>query len=329
MPASLTAGGNHLMRWTVILALVPFLAGCATADFSDGVTAFATATTNIDNSETALAKADQQAQLDQWYAAAAGPPRMPASVDLGLCIATAYHAGDCRVTVTAPNPGGGSSLRPAPISPVESSMPAIKAYSAQLSAVVADQSCSTLKSDASSLATQVTSLAKLAKVADAAAIAAAGPIATVASTLGCWEINHAQLQILKTATLAADPYIQQLVPLIANKDRLMASDVADIRLNQLQQALLDYRSAGPTTLPQLVQMASAVDTARTGDFGAQINKLAKLHSDLKADLQNPKVTLKRIGADATALATDAQTLEIAYAGLTTGAVSTPAKKPAS
>lgn len=304
------------MRPIAILALLLLTAGCATADFADDVTNFSAAVTAVDGSETALAKADQQAQLDQWYARAGSAPRTAAFVDLSACRATPYKAGACQVTVT----GSG----PAPLTPVASSLPAIKAYSAQLAAVVADKSCATLKSDASSLATEVGNLAKLAGGADVAA----GPIATIASTLGCWEINRAQLQILKTATAQADPLIQKLAPLIRDKDQNMAADVAAIRANQLQQAVSGYQGGGQPPLTQLVQMASAVDTAGAASPGAQIDKLVKLHGDLTNDLQNPKVTWKRIGADAAALAADAQALQTAYTSLAAGALSTPAKKPA-
>ena len=245
------------MKPIAILPLFLLTAGCATADFADGVSNFGAAATALDSSETALAKADQQAQLDQWYARAAAQARTSAAVDFTACRATPYKPGSCQLTVS----GG-----PAPLTPVESSLPAIKAYSAQLAAVVADKSCASLKSDAGSLATEVGNLAKLA----GAPAAAAGPVATIAATLGCWQIARAQLRILKTATAQADPLIQELVPLIRNKDRNMAADVARIRTNQLQLAVTDYQGAGRTTLPQLVQMASAVDTARTGNPEAQI-----------------------------------------------------------
>jgi hypothetical protein len=206
-----------------VLPLLMMLAGCMTADFADGVTGFSGAVTKVDNSETALARADQQAQMDQWSGMAGRAPRTAISADLVKCNATPYQAGDCRLTATIVDSRGVKEKRPAPVTVVKSSLPALKAYSAQLAAVVADQSCATLKSNAKSLAGEVSDLAKLA--GDAGFASRADPISTIAATVGCWQINRAQLQILKTATQTADPIVQKLVPVIADKNAQMAADV--------------------------------------------------------------------------------------------------------
>ena len=202
-------------------------------------------------------------------------------------------------------------------------------YAALLSAVVADKTCSSLQSDATSLASSVSDMAKDAKQPELAS--AAAPIATIVSTFGCLIITNEQLSILREATKDANPIIVKLVPLIAQNDQDMYTNVLEDDVRQLGDATVAYNtSKSASDLTKIVSLSQAVDSAQASQPGPLIQKLATLHQTLTDDLAAPTVNLKRIESDAQAFVADEKAVSAAVGTLAnpTTSAAAPAKKPA-
>jgi hypothetical protein len=292
------------------------LADCAPADYADGVNSFSTAVDKANTAEQTLIIAYQQNTLDLTAAQVAkgnlsyGPP------DLLKCRGNPgpYKAGDCMVQF------GGAA---APITAGPSSLTSLTQYAAMLSSVVTDNTCDSLNKDANGLAGSIGDIAKDARNPTLAAPASA--LGTIVAAVECGAIEAAQLNILRTATQAADPVIARIVPIVVDKDaRLQSAAINSAVVGQLSVAESRYDSSrSAADLKQVVSLAKAIDQAQLSPPGPMIEKIAGLHHTLTEDLKSPKVTLTRVESDAKALIAEAGAVQTAVETLA-NAKSTPA-----
>lgn len=324
--------GPYLLGSIGRLSVVGVLAlgGCSAADYSNGIQGFSSAVTAAANLGTPLQTAAQQAAQDRL--ARALPTIDPNTVTLAAaCNADAanYKAGSCAVML-------GSSAAGYVGTPPE--LTSLSNYAAALSKVVADQTCADLQTDAKGLAGVAADLA----TAEGSSGAAAGPISQIVSTAGCGAINAEQLRILKASTSAADPFVQKLVPKIAdvyNQYYLDAvndaqgqamSDVAGyhnaIAAYQKSKAAADLTKA-QASLSQAVTISAAIDKMKANPPAPTVQKIATLHQNLTADLQAPKVDLARVFSDSQTFVAQAQTLETAAQSLSSALAPPPPAKP--
>jgi hypothetical protein len=210
-----------------------------------------------------------------------------------------------------------------------SDMDSLTKYAAALSAVVADQTCASLQTNARGLATAVGDIATMTKAP--AAAAAAGPISQIVAAAGCAAINDVQLRILKASTDAANPSIQILVPLIAAKYNELYMTALTEAHTQLLSSMTDYltaqnsyqKSKSPldldkekSSLTKAISLAAAIDKAKSNPPGPVVLKVATLHQNLTSDLKSPTVNLKRVLNDAQAFVTEAASVASAADALT-------------
>ena len=305
------------MRFTAcILLMLTALSACTTADYASGVGSFSQAVTKLGAAEQALAAADQQARLRQWRDLAGSEPPTHVFVDLGKCrpaTAAAYRPGDCAVQSQAHGP--------APVAQRPSSMQALTVYAGLLSDITAEKTCASLQTDGQDLAKSIAGMAGQLK--DTRLADAAGPFATLASTATCWVIDRRKIDLLKTATLAADPVVAQLTILIADRDQQMADTIVDEQARELGKAGRAYQ-AGGGEFTNLVSLASMVDQAQAASPRQAVESIAILHHELERDLQAPTVSLRRVQRDAETLLNNAQTIEAAVEKLS---ASSRAAKP--
>ncbi len=295
------------------------VSACTTADYSDGINSFAQAVAQANTTEQALAASEQSVALSTYIRQSVG---QNAVVDLGKCrgLSGSYKAGDCVVEIQQKSP---PTAEP-------SSMSALMKYTALLSSVAADKTCSSLQTDATSLASAVGDMTKDAKQPGLAN--AAGPLTAIVSTIGCLAITNEQLSILREATKDANPIIQKLVPLIAKNNQDLYLNVLGDAVRQLDDATVSYNeSKSLADLNKAVTLAKVVDNAQASQPGPLMAKLVTLHQSLTDDLAAPTVTLKSIESDAQAFSADAKNIEAAVGMLAnpSAAVSASAKKSTS
>jgi hypothetical protein len=287
----------------VVLGVCVAVTACTTADYSDGVSSFSQAVSQANMTEQTLATSEQKVALANYIQHSAG---QTAVVDLNKCRGNPgpYKAGDCNVEM--------SNIAPPSVEP--SSLTGVIQYSALLSAVISDKTCASLQSDASSLASSIGDMAKDAKAPGLAN--AVGPLTSITSTLGCLAITDEQLSILREATKDANPIVQKLVPIIAQKDQDMYASILETDIAQLNDATASYAtSKSASDLSKIVSLTQAVDSAQSSQPGALITKLASLHQTLTDDLAAPTVNLKNLESDAQGFSADAKTVEAAIGGL--------------
>lgn len=314
---------RHL-HFSIVICGSLAVVGCTPADYSDGINSFSQAVSQANTTEQTLATSEEKVVVANYVQHSAG---QNAVVDLSKCRANPgpYKAGDCVVEV------GGKS----PPTAEPSSMAGLTKYAALLSAVVADKTCASLQSDATSIASSVSDMAKDAQ--EPALGSTASPLATIVSTFGCLIIANEQLSILREATKDANPVIQKLVPLIAQNDQDMYLNILEDNLRQLNDATVAYNiSKSASDLAKVVSLTQTVDSAQASQPGPLISKLGTLHQSLTDDLAAPTVNLKTIENDAQALIADAKAVNSAVKTLANSTTTTaptaaaPAKKkPAS
>jgi hypothetical protein len=301
-------------RSAIVIAL-PALAACTPADYADGITGFSQAVTQANATEQALIAADQQVRLDQWIAAGVAAKANVAFVNWPKCQSPAgqHKAGDCAVTLNG---------TPAPVA-TASSLSGLVKYATVLSAVVADKTCASLQSDAQSLATTIGDIAKDTR--DKSLAADASPLMTIASAAGCFLIETKQLEILRDATKAANPIVQDLIKAISITDVALQQDAINATVIQLlTQAAPAYEmSKTAASLKTVLALSQSLDQAQAAPIGPVLAKLGTLHQTLTDDLQSPTVSLKRVENDAQSFIASAQTVATAAKAL-----ATPAPAPA-
>jgi hypothetical protein len=316
------------------------LGACTAADYSDGINGFSQAVTAAAALGQPLAAAAQQAQKTQLLQSLATTNPKTVTLDPG-CLGinpTGYHQGDCSVII------GTAKMNYAGALP---NMASLTKYAAALSAVVADSSCATLQTDAGGLATTVSDIATKAGGKEAAA--STGPISQIVAAAACSAIDAMQLRILRTATDAANPLIQKLVPLIADAYQLYYDTALNDAEKQTLVAMVAYQNAAAlygksksaadlekesASLNQANTLAAAVDKARTSPSpGPVVAKIATLHQTLTEDLRSPTVSLKRVQSESQAFVTEANMLTSAAEALQAAnaeaapAAAKPAAKP--
>jgi hypothetical protein len=330
---------NWMCKVFLLLGLTG-LGACTTANYSDGVNGFSQAVTAAAALGRPLTAAAQQAEQTQLLQSLATTDPRTVTLDPG-CLGinpTGYHQGDCSVII------GTGKLNYAGALP---NMASLTKYAAALSAIVADSSCATLQSDATGLAATVSDIATKAGVQEATA--SAGPISQIVAAAGCSAIDTVQLRILRTATDAANPLIQKLVPLIANAYQLYYDTALNDAEKQTLVAVVAYQNAAAlyaksksaadlekesASLSQANTLAAAVDKARTSPPpGPVVTKIAALHQTLTDDLKLPTVSLKRVQNESQAFVTEtnavtsaAEALQSASARAASAATG-PAVKP--
>ena len=309
------------VRAVTLVASLGELGACTAADYSDGINGFSQAVTAAAAFGQPLAMAAQQAEQSQLLQNL--PTTDSNTVKLGAgCIGvdpTGYHQGDCAVTIGASKIGDAGALP---------DMSSLTKYAADLSAVVADTSCATLQTDAKGIATAVNVIA--AKAGDKEAAASAGPISQIVGAAACAAIDAEQLRILRTATGAANPYIQKLVPLIADAYQQYYVTALNDAEKQTFAAMASYKNAASlyqktksaaelqaetSSLTQTATLAAAIDKAKTSPPGPVVTKIASLHQSLTDDLKSPTVNLKRVLNDAQTFVTEATAVTSAVEAL--------------
>ena len=301
--------------FTLVCALLA-VGGCATADYADGVDSFSQAISQASSTEQTLAASSEQVLLADYVHDSAGHD---AVVDFSKCrgIPGPYKAGDCVLEVNGKAP---PTVEP-------SSMTGLTKYAGALSGVVGDRTWNSLQSDADNIASAVTSMATDAKHPEMASNAS--PLATIASTVACAAIDREQLAILREATKDANPVIQKLVPVIADKDQAMYMEIIDEDLRQLDHAAPDYNTTkSASSLTKVIALTKAADAAQALQPGALIRNIGTLHQALTDELQAPKVDLKTVAADAQALATQAAAVRAAVDQLSQATATSAATAPA-
>jgi hypothetical protein len=188
-----------------------------------------------------------------------------------------------------------------------SDMDSLTKYAAALSAVVADQTCASLQTDARGLATAVGDIATKTKAP--AAAAAAGPISQIVAAAGCAAINDVQLRILKASTDAANPSIQILVPLIAAKYNELYMTALTEAHTQLLSSMTDYLTMKNGDLATLNALQSDSDdlTLKLTQLWALAveddnQQIAAINKQLDAVTKNANAALKDLSKITSVLA---------------------------
>jgi hypothetical protein len=295
------------IRLVLAVILLPLPGACTVADYADGIKDFSDAVTQANSTEQTLAEAARQAGFNDWVANAhargaeieyPGPAKCRPPAGL-------YHAGDCTVKL------GGLAAPSAIASPMTS----LVRYAAALSAVAADKSCDSFRSDAKDLTSAVGDIEKVAKSGTPADASAIGGIA---GEVGCLVIEHAELNLLKSTTARANPAIQKLIPLIVDLNTQLQGKVLDAAGRQLQAAYIGYLgSRSAADLRTVAVLAQGLDQAQSNPAGPVFAKLATLHQALTDDLASPAVSLSRMREDARAFITSAQSVASAARTLAT------------
>jgi hypothetical protein len=306
------ASGSRGLRFSILICGSLAVAGCTTADYADGINSFSQAISQANTTEQTLTASEEKVAVANYIQHSAG---QNAVVDLSECRGNPgpYKTGDCVVEVQGKSPP----------TAVPSSMAGITKYGALLSAVVADKTCSSLQSDATSIASSISDMAKDAQ--QPALSNAASPLASIVSTFGCLIITNEQLSILRASTKDANPVIQKLVPLIAQNAQDMYLTVLEDDLRQLSNATVAYNtSKSASDLAKVVSLTQAVDSAQASQPGPLISKLATLHQALADDLAAPTANLKIIENDSQAFVSEAKAVSSAIETLTELATPTTA-----
>jgi hypothetical protein len=319
------------VRSGILIAALCGIAACTPSDYSDGINGFSQAVTAAANLGPPLATAAQQAaQNEVLRSLAVGNTgnfylASECNVDQGN-----YHSGDCALLT-------GDDKKVAYVGQVPE-MTSLTKYAAALSAVVADQTCTTLQTDAKGLATAASDIAT--KAGAKAAAEAAGPISQIVAASGCWAVNAEQLRILRTSTAAANPSIQLVVPLIAAAyDAFYVGALNDAHAQAVlgweayKRAQTNYQKSRSqsdltkeqSSVTQMISLAAAIDKAKSAPPHKTVLQIATLHQDLTNDLQSPTVNLKRILNDAQTFVTEATSIASAAEALTKA--TTPPAKP--
>lgn len=288
--------GSTALRFPILICGLLIVAGCVTADYADGVNSFSQAVSQANTTEQALATSEEKVAVANYIHHSAG---QNAVVDFGKCrgVPGPYKVGDCVVEVQGKSP---PTAEP-------SSMTGLTKYASLLSAVVADKTCASLQSDATSIASAVGDMAKDARQPQFEK--ATAPLATIVSTFGCMAIAKEQLAILRDATKEANPVIQKLVPLIVQNDQDMYITIVEDDIHQLNDETVDYNtSKSASDLAKVVSITQAVDSAQASQPGPLISRLATLHQTLTDDLASPAVNLKSIENDAQVFIADAKSV---------------------
>jgi hypothetical protein len=309
------------MRFSVIGIPLLAIVACTPADYSDGINGFSQAATAAANPGQPLETAAQQADQNQMLRNLANTDPRTVLLASGCNVsAGGYHPGDCTLTV------GGNRVGHVGDIPATASL---TKYAAALSAVVADQTCATLQTDAKELSTAASDIAT--KAGAAAAAAAAGPISQIVATGGCWAVDFEQLRILRTSTAAANPSVQLVIPLIASAYNELYMDALNEAHGRAMSSLVDYEKAQASykktgsqsdiakeqsSITQALSFADAIDKAKSAPPGPVILKILTLHQNLTNDLQSPTINLKRVSNDAQAFVTEAASVASAAATLT-------------
>jgi hypothetical protein len=297
-----------LPRMAALVTGLLLLAGCAPSDYSEGINSFSQAISQANTTEQTLADSYEKVEIANYIQHFSG---QKAVVDFSKCHGTPgpYKAGDCVVEVQ------GISSPTAP----PSSMAGLTKYAALLSAVVADKTCASLQSDATSIASSISNMAK--KAQQPTLEKAASPSASIVSTLGCLVIANEQLAILREATKDANPVIQKLVPLIARNDQDMYLTILEDNISQLDDATIAYNTAvrayqksksasdlakSASDLAKVVSLTHVVNSAQVSQPGPLISKLATLHQTLTDALAAPTINLKMVENDAQGFVADAK-----------------------
>ncbi len=193
---------------TGFLAVAMLLGGCAVSDYSTGISSFSKAVAAQDSAEGSLISSADAIRTNEWLDQVAKHLEAGLQIDLPKCAAVSgYKPRDCRVTMAA--------LGSPPL-PTASSTAALDRYAAALTSVATDTDCGTLSSDAALLSTSLTGLASSLH---ASASSELSPLVSLATIAGCRAVEAYRMKVLRAATAAADPVIQQLVAPIQHKDR--------------------------------------------------------------------------------------------------------------
>ncbi len=276
------------------------------ADYSAGLTSFSKAVSAQDGAETALIQRADDARNQEWLDQVSKQNGNHVTVDVLGCEApTGYRPGDCFATSDA----YGRPPRPTP-----SSTRALDDYAKMLAAVSIDADCATMSSDASSLSTSLKRLTTSLHASRAAADDT--PLAALATVAACRTLSAYRLEVLRKATFAADPVIQQLVAPIQRKDRALARIVARDAAAQVDTAIVAYRnSPSRAQLRALLELTAAADTAQQVSLDRSMEAIAIVHGRLKHDLQGRRIDLTHVISEAQSIVDDANSAKAALQAL--------------
>ena len=280
--------------WPLIASLL--LSGCAVTDYSAGVTSFSKAVTAQTDAEAALIERADHARTSEWLDQIAKHPGSRVTVDLLRCeTPTGYRPGDC----SAISGAYGRPPRPTP-----SSTKALDDYAKMLAAVTVDADCATISSDASSLSTSIKGLT--ATLHASRVDADISPLVSLATAAGCRTLSAYRLDILRKATFAANPAIQQLVGPIQRKESTLARIVVRDAAAQVDAAMVAYRnSPSRAQLQTLLQLTAAADAAQQVSLDRSMAAIARVHGRLTQDLQGRRIDLTHIISEAQLIVDDA------------------------
>ena len=297
-----------------LMAATCLLAGCQTSQYAGSVTNFSTAVSSATVADQALAQAAIAARNEQIDQALANHPEAQVSVNTEKCDAASdYKIGDCTVTFD------GMKM----ISSIDPATEGLARYAAALNAVINDKSGTTLATDVGNLGSAVQGLT--ATLGDTKAAAEAGPIATIIEQLGTLAIEARKIEILRTATAAADPVVEELAREIGKRDAGLTrfaihQQVTDLSALRYQFNHNPKRQAAD--LAAMVALAAAIDKAQRIDPRAAMTKLAEVHHKLTEGLANPQVNWGMIQSNAQALVQTLQTVSTAAQALSKASTAT-------
>ncbi len=285
------------------LVVAALLAGCQTSDYSGSITGFSTATNALATSDSAIAQAAVAARTKQLEAYASDHPDAQVVFNSQKCGGNSgYKAGDCSISI------GGMAV----LTGVDPATGSLVKYASALAAIINDKSTATLSTDVGNLGSAVQGLATTLNATGAATDI--GPAATIVGKLGALAVNARQLQILRQATTAADPLVQKLVPMIADRDEQLTRIAIDQQVTDLGAMRTSFNhdpKRSVSDLAKMAQMAAAIDQAQTADTKAAVMKLAALHHKLTLNLTKPTISWGEIQSDGGALVQDLQTMATA------------------
>jgi hypothetical protein len=297
-------------------AVLLTVAACSTPpDFSDGINSFSQAISAADATGKSLYTGAQKASQNQLMRALPQLLQSKATFTLNRACnrisVRDYTAGACTIDITDQNSVTTSFGQPGEAPPMDS----LTNYASKLSAVVADQTCSALQTDATGIAA---SIGDIAKTAGRDISSQAGAISQIVSTVGCTAIAAEQLRILRTSTSAADGIIGDLAAKIADIDDRLYNIALDDAFQQANAPLLDLTIQAQSKaasldreqsdIMQTLPLIAAIDQARLAPPKPTIVKIATLHHSLTEDLKSPTVTLARFQTDSQAFVNEVRSI---------------------
>lgn len=297
------------------MAAASLLAGCAPSQYAGSIANFSTAVRSANVADQAYVQAGKAAQTRQINHYLAANPHSQVEFSGEKCFALhGYKAGDC-------------ALKVGPFKVMRDRDPATQnlvAYAEALDAVVHDKNAATFGTDVGNLGA---ALQGLAASQGASRLAAdTGPITTIVAQLGGMAIRAQQVAILRKATAAADPLVQQLAATIGDRDANLARMAIEVNLEDLRMLQAQFKDSAnqqAADLAPMVALAASIDTAQQVDPAKALRDLAEVHGALTRNLANPTVDWGTIQSNAQMLAQSLQAVAAAAQVLANTSAATP------